>query len=198
MHRPPAFARRTSRLRRALGTFAFLLTLGAIAAAAVPALLGYDLMVVTGGSMSPTIEARDAVLISKPAVATLRPGDVVTFVAIGATRPTTHRIASLHRVDGELFFRTKGDANRSPDANLAPASAVIGRVTLRVRGGATVVGMLTAPIGRLLLIGLPVLVLLGLEIRDFVRDGRRTPRATATLPIAPQESSPWTALHNRG
>jgi signal peptidase len=193
MRRRQAPARRTSRLRRALGTTAFLVVLGAIGASVIPTLLGYRVMIVTGGSMSPTIEPRDAILISKPSAATLRPGDVVTFVAMGSSRATTHRIVSLHRIGGELFLQTKGDANRSPDADLAPAKSVIGRVGPRVPGGATVVGMLTAPIGRLLLIGLPVLLLLGLEIRDFVRDGRRTPRAIVT-PVTSQEDRSWTGL----
>jgi signal peptidase len=195
MRRRQAPARRTSRLRSALGIASFLLVLGAVGASVVPTLLGYRVMIVTSGSMSPAIEPRDAIMVRKPSVAALRPGDIVTFVALGATTPTTHRIVSLHRIDGELFLRTKGDANTSPDANLAAAGSVIGRVGLRLPGAATVIGMFTAPIGRLALIGLPVLFLLGLEIRDFVRGGRRSRQAIKNPPIAREDDRSWTAVH---
>lgn len=169
-HRAPA--RGKSRMRRALGAAVFIVALAAIAAVSLPALLGYRAMILTGGSMSPAIEPGDAVLIRRPSVDELRPGQVVVYLPIGSTKPTTHRIVSLHQIKGELFLQTKGDANQTPDGNLSAADAVLGRVALRLPRGAMVIGLLLSPIARLLLIGLPVALLLGLEIRDFMRDRR--------------------------
>lgn len=82
----------------------------------VPALLGLQRYVITGGSMTGSIP-KGAVIYSKlTPVEQLREGDVITFEPPGRSEPVTHRIMTIRRVkDGRLVFQTKGDFNESMD-----------------------------------------------------------------------------------
>ncbi|MET0589782.1 MAG: signal peptidase I [Naasia sp.] len=77
---------------------------------------------VTGGSMSPTLEVGDVVLIRPSDAGGLAPGDIVT-VQDGSGGYVTHRLQNVD-IDGELHL--KGDANLFPDADVREASQVLG------------------------------------------------------------------------
>ena len=92
--------------------------LGAVAYVA-PSLFGYDRYVITGGSMSGTIE-KGSVVFSKNTPATdLEVGDVITYqppADSGVNTLVTHRILTMEPGEnGSTVFRTQGDAN--PDAD---------------------------------------------------------------------------------
>ena len=72
----------------------------------------YKLLVVTSGSMSPTFEAGDLIMIVKVDPKKVKAGDIVTF----QTRDKeilTHRVVEI-KSDGEIV--TKGDANKEVDS----------------------------------------------------------------------------------
>jgi signal peptidase I len=72
----------------------------------------YKLLVVTSGSMSPTFEAGDLIMIVKVDPEKVKVGDIVTF----QTRDKeilTHRVVEI-KPDGEIV--TKGDANEEVDS----------------------------------------------------------------------------------
>jgi signal peptidase len=104
---------------------AFASTLGLLAALAlgalmlVPPLFGYERYVITGDSMSGSIE-RGSIAYARPVpVADLRVGDVITYeppAGAGPAGKVTHRIVWAGRgASGARAFRTRGDANRSAD-----------------------------------------------------------------------------------
>jgi signal peptidase len=105
------------RLARALLTTlclgAMLIAVGALL---LPAFLGYQRYVITGGSMTGTIP-KGAVIYSRlTPVDSLREGDIITFIPPGLSRPVTHRVVSVSRdAQGELVFATKGDFNETAD-----------------------------------------------------------------------------------
>ena len=63
-----------------------------VAALLVPAALGYDRYVITGGSMEPTIPLGSLAYAEVVPTGELRVGDVITYVPPGKPRPVTHRI----------------------------------------------------------------------------------------------------------
>jgi signal peptidase len=88
----------------------------AIAALVVPAVLGLQRYVITGGSMTGTIP-KGAVIYSRitPA-AQLKVGDIITFTPPGFGEAVTHRIIAIEPgPDGRPAVRTKGDFNETPD-----------------------------------------------------------------------------------
>jgi signal peptidase len=127
----------------------------------VPAVLGLQRYVITGGSMTGTI-ARGSVIYSRltPAGA-LRVGDIITFVPPGQTSPVTHRIVGIAKSDaGARVFRTKGDFNKAADpwrfTFPQPRQA---RYVFRIPYMGYVLAVLSIRAVRMVLIGLPAFVI---------------------------------------
>jgi signal peptidase I len=86
----------------------------------------YHVVAVTGGSMSPTIEAGDLIVITRPP-AVIRPGMVLTLEVDGAV--VTHRVAAV-KSDGA--FVTIGDANTVHDDFSTNQVRVVGEYRFRI------------------------------------------------------------------
>ncbi|GGO84173.1 hypothetical protein GCM10011584_01100 [Nocardioides phosphati] len=102
-----------------LGKAALLLGLALGLVLVVPALLGFDRYVITGGSMTGTVDKYSVVFEREVPVDTLAVGDVITYQP-PADAPThslvTHRIISIGTSpDGRRVLHTQGDANPDPD-----------------------------------------------------------------------------------
>jgi len=92
------------------------------------AVLGWSPTLVTSGSMSPHISPGDVVLVRSVSARTLGPDTVVLY-----DRPDTGRI--LHRIVERLpdgSFRTRGDANTSPDSEPVRVDDIRGAAVLAV------------------------------------------------------------------
>lgn len=163
-----------------------------------------QLLLVTSGSMEPDFAAGDAVVlqrISDPSQ--LREGQVVSFYPIGSDELTTHRIVELvyipvieHNTEtgeavtvvdpqsGQQRFQhyviTKGDANELPDPNAIPISRIRGLVLEAHVGWGYILDWAFSPIGRLVLLAPPLLIIAGLEIASILRERkqRKPPRKT--------------------
>jgi signal peptidase len=113
-----AAARRT-RLRGHGGTLLLVAAFALGALMLLPPLLGYERYVITGGSMGAAIERGSIVYAERVPVGELRVGDVITYSPPRGAGPggrVTHRIVWIGRGrSGARAFRTKGDANASPD-----------------------------------------------------------------------------------
>jgi signal peptidase I len=110
----------------AAATFAVILALGLVCLATVPLLLGYRPVVITSGSMEPSIRTADVVVTSATDGQDLQVGTVINF-DVGDS-PTLHRIVGLT----EEGYRTAGDANRDDDSTLVPPDAIDGVGTVVV------------------------------------------------------------------
>ncbi|TCK24263.1 signal peptidase [Pseudonocardia endophytica] len=127
----PAAPARPSVLRRFLAWLGSLVLLAAVAlalaVAVVPAAVGGSALTIESPSMSPTFPVGTLVVIRPRPIDGIRIGDVVSFTdrdpATGATRTVTHRVIG---VDPGPLFRTKGDANPSPDRTPVQATQVRG------------------------------------------------------------------------
>ena len=159
------------------------------ASATLPSLFGLKSMVVSSGSMEPAIRTGDAVLI-RPVVDTSIIGlaDVITFSPYSAQGMVTHRVIEITQIDGGTYFRTQGDANDTPDANLAPADSVFGKVSLTLPRVGYLLYFASTLWGKLLLIGVPLIILMAQEVGGLLRSkapsegirGRQSPlKATA-------------------
>ena len=82
----------------------------------VPALLGMQRYVITGGSMTGTISKGSVIYSRLTSVEQLKVGDIITFYPPGYSAPVTHRIIGIDAgQDGKLVFRTKCDFNEVAD-----------------------------------------------------------------------------------
>ena len=90
--------------------------------------LGFTPTVIYSGSMSPTYEVGDIVLIDKDIdKSTLEVGDIVQYVAYDNHTLIIHRIVNTTQVMEETQFITKGDANDDPDFKPIPKGRIQGK-----------------------------------------------------------------------
>ncbi len=84
------------------------------------------LQYVGSGSMTPTINIGDVVVVKGVEFEELKVGDIISFET--PSKPIVHRIIAFEEHDGKTFIRTKGDANPCPDFFLVRYEDVIGKV----------------------------------------------------------------------
>jgi len=86
---------------------------------------------VISGSMRPTLDVGDVVIIAKVSADTVKPGDIIQFrEAEGVT--TVHRVVEIQESEGQRFFITKGDANSEPDTNPVLSANVVGKAVFDI------------------------------------------------------------------
>ena len=124
------------------------------------------IVTITSGSMRPLIEPGDQLVIQKMTPETdIKTGDIVTFSdgTPGSTKLTSHRVIAETEVKDQegLWIQTQGDANKTPDANLTPESAIVGTVVRQLGPLGRVMQKAQEPVWRLVAFG-PALVLLSL------------------------------------
>ncbi len=91
----------------------------------------YKLYSVLSGSMEPSIKTGSVVLV-KPQT-TYKKGDVITVSdSMNPKTPITHRIFSVEEATGGAIFRTKGDANNTPDSDKRMQKDILGKVFLSI------------------------------------------------------------------
>jgi len=102
----------------ALTTAILLVTLFGVAWIA-PSLFGFDRYVITGGSMTGTIDKGSVVFEKPTSLADLEVGDIITYLPpadAGTGSLVTHRIIKMEPAEGGgVLFTTKGDFNPQPD-----------------------------------------------------------------------------------
>ena len=133
----------------------------AVGALLVPALLGYQRYVITGGSMTGSIPKGSVIYSRLTPVEALREGDVITFVPPGHSQPVTHRILSVGPdAGGELTFRTKGDFNEAADPwDVHLTDPVQARYSFHIPYLGYMLAALAIRQVRMLLIGVPAVVI---------------------------------------
>lgn len=96
-------------------------------------IFSYYSLVIGSGSMTPTINKGDVVIVQKVSsnkMASLSEGDVLVFQY--DKKVVVHRIAEIHKVGENYTFKTKGDNNERIDEWIIDEKKVIGKVVLRV------------------------------------------------------------------
>jgi signal peptidase len=151
---------------------------GLLAALLVPFALHMRPLVVLTGSMEPVLHPGDVTVVQRIDPADARVGDVVTFKAPETGRLTTHRVRSVHREGARFAFATKGDANHSVERWSVRADGRMSRAVFRLPWIGHAVLRMRTPLGWTLLVGLPLLVLAGQELRRTWRTPEVTDAAT--------------------
>ena len=178
--------------RRAASTLLLLLTLAVAAVYVVPKALGYDLYVITTGSMAGTADPGALVVSERVPAAELAVGDVITFVppaGSGVEHLVTHRVSAIAPDGlGARSFTTKGDANTAADPwTFTLTSDVQPRMVWTAPVLGTPVLWLADPQVRRAAIGVPAAAIALLALVDVV--GVLRPRRPDTQRVAPTPSS---------
>lgn len=144
----------------------------------IPAFFGFQRYVIMTGSMTGTYNPGSIVYDKVVPVSDLKVGDAITYsppAGASSAKVVTHRIFSIgHDSKGNRIFRTKGDANQSPDPwKFQLSGTTQARVAFSVPYAGRIVMALSSRHTRMILIGGPALVIALLALAGVVRDGRR-------------------------
>lgn len=132
-------------------------------------IFGFQPLSVLTGSMQPALIPGDMIVIRGRAAEDIRPGDVVTY-RVGGDTLVTHRVTEVVEQDGEIRFRTKGDANNVEDASLTSPQQLLGVMALRIPHGGYAAKFIRSPYGLIIFILLPLGVLLSSEVKSLLSE----------------------------
>jgi signal peptidase I len=153
-----------------------------VLAVTLPSAFGLRDLTVLSGSMEPTISTGDVVVARQISPLDARLGDVVSFKdPEDASVLITHRVQSMVVHDGVVSFVTKGDANTGVERWKVSADGTIGKVEYHVWHLGYLLSWIRGPLGRVVLVVVPALVLGAYEL---VRIWRPRPR------VASEDSDP--------
>ncbi len=133
----------------------------------LPIFGSHRVFVVQSGSMEPALLTGSVILINPELV--YHTGDIVTWTPTGGGTPITHRIVKEYSSAGEVRYQTKGDANESEDAIIS-RSQVLGRVVFHMPYLGYPVSFAKRPVGFVLLILLPSLLIVFDELLNLRRE----------------------------
>jgi len=142
----------------------------------IPSIMGYRLMTVLSGSMSPVIEAGDMIVAKNIDPENIEIGDVITY-RVDQDTFVTHRVMEITEQEGKLAFKTKGDANNIDDQSLVTPEQVIGSLAFRIPYGGYISNFVRSPIGFILFILIPIILLIGGEIKSIIKELKKDKKA---------------------
>lgn len=128
--------------------------------------------IIISQSMEPTIKVYDAVVDRKILPASIKVGDVITFVShdpISYGKTITHRVIGIDQdSEGYYRYRTKGDNNNTEDNWIVPETNVIGKVMFNIPGLGYIQHFLSTSYGWIIAIVLPCLAIIVYDIVKLI------------------------------
>ena len=88
--------------------------------------LGVKPTVVYSGSMSPTLQVGDIVIIDKVEPEEIKEGDIIQYLSYDNVTIIVHRVVEIQQGE-KTFYITKGDANDKPDSDLIAENRILGK-----------------------------------------------------------------------
>ena len=93
------------------------------------AYFGNHIMVITSGSMLPTLKINDLIVVEESTIDEIKKGDIIAFdsheIGIGIV---AHRAYEVYDDDGQVVIDTKGDNRALPDPWVVMEQDLVGKV----------------------------------------------------------------------
>jgi len=158
-------------MKKAAENFGFVVIILLMTAAALTFLaprFGWRVDTVFSGSMEPELKVGGVVLTRPVDAEEIKTGDIITFHSPLSEQLTSHRVIAAE--GGSSFhFQTKGDANEDADPFILPAENVVGKVCFHIPYLGYVAQFVKTPLGFLLTLCLPGLIIVVMELRNIWR-----------------------------
>lgn len=107
-------------------------------------IFGYKAFIIVSGSMEPNLKIGDVVIIKETKQEDIQKGDIITFKE--NSEAITHRVDEIINMDGQEYYRTKGDNNTSQDADLVEYKNIEGKFTFKIEGIGKIITNIQEPI----------------------------------------------------
>lgn len=153
-------------LNTILGILIFIGVLVAFSFFPIPG--NYKIFTVQSGSMEPAIHTGSLIFV-KP-LDGYKKGDVVTRTTKDGKATVTHRIIEEVEEKGEVYFKTKGDANDGEDTEKVFEKEIIGKSFLAVPLLGYPVSYAKTPAGLILIIIVPAIIIIYDEMQKIKKE----------------------------
>ena len=132
----------------------------------VPSIGGTFPLIVLTDSMYPEIESGDLIICHQEEAEDIQVNDIIAFFDPqgNGSSIVTHRVLEVTQENGELAFKTKGDANNTEDKSLVPANNLVGVYQTRIPGLGNVAIFMQSSTGLIVCVVLPIILLVGYDI----------------------------------
>ena len=137
-------------------------------------LFGYKMFIVTSDSMQATdFSSGDLLFIKEVNPATLKPGDIITFVSQDSNsrgETLTHKIrVKATDLKGNPGFITYGTTTNTDDENIVLYDDVLGKYAFHIAGLGRILNFLRSPAGFFFCIFLPISLVIVFELVNFFK-----------------------------
>jgi signal peptidase len=146
-------------------TFIMLFMIAAVLTFLAPH-FGWRVDTVYSSSMEPELKVGGLVITRPVAGESIEVGNIITFYSPLNQQLTSHKVIAVEE-GSPPYFRTKGDANEDGDSFLVPAQNVVGKVCFHIPYLGYVVHFIKTPLGLVLTLCLPGLVIIAMELRNI-------------------------------
>ena len=128
---------------------------------------GWHVDSVLSGSMEPAIPLGGMVILGPVSASDIHVGDIIAY--FNGDVEVCHRVTAVEQ-GSQVRFVTKGDANRSPDGTPVTSDKITGRLVLSIPLAGYLIYFMKTPVGLFLTILLPLLFLIGTELKALIFD----------------------------
>jgi signal peptidase len=132
------------------------------------------LMVVSSGSMIPTLNVGDIIIVRGVDPQTVTVGTIIIFHSpVDYEMPIVHRVVAIDHQGNSIFFETRGDNNPVPDGWRVPAQNLMGVYVTKIPYIGLLSLELRGPLGITVIIVLVALII-AIEYRESQPGSKRT------------------------
>jgi signal peptidase len=149
----------------------------------VPQIGGYVPLIVLTDSMYPGIASGDMVICHTADASEVAVGDVIAFYDPSGNGQTivTHRVIEITSEDGETAFRTQGDANNAADANLVPATNLVGVYKIVIPHLGNIALFMQTSTGIIVCVVIPLFLIVSYDIVRNKKEEKKNAETTEAL-----------------
>ena len=112
-----------------------------------PSFMGYKNFIVLTGSMAPTLNEGDIVIVKE--TNNIEVNDIIAFKIENSI--VTHRVKEIYQEDNKEYYITKGDANNGTDNELLNKEDIEGKYVFKIPFVGKIVLLFRKPIGIIIL-----------------------------------------------
>lgn len=160
----------TRQTLRHLGTTIIMLTvLSVLSFLIVFQIMDWQIRPVYGNGMNPTLKIGNAIVIESVEPEDIEVDNIIVYHSPLDGQVTTHRVVEMVEMEEGLFFRTKGDNNEDDDPYIVPSENVTGRTKYQIPLLGYFNYFTRTPLGVVLMMGLPGLIVTTTEINTLIR-----------------------------
>jgi signal peptidase len=128
---------------------------------------GWHIDTVLSGSMEPAVSVGSMVILGPVSANDIQTGDIIAY--FNGNVEVCHRVTAVEQGSPVRFY-TKGDANRSPDGTPVTPDKITGRLVVTIPLAGYFIYFVKTPLGLFLTILLPLLFLIGMELKALIYD----------------------------